>query len=65
VKNDLKGWGANIRGRDKKRKQELLQELSDLEEMEEASCLSRDQMLRKIQAQKDIEQIIEKEEDFW
>jgi hypothetical protein len=41
VKKNLKGWGANIRGRDIKKKKELTQELSDLEEIEENLLLSR------------------------
>jgi hypothetical protein len=40
TKNDLKGWGANIRGRDKKHKQELHMELATLEDLEEQGNIS-------------------------
>jgi hypothetical protein len=65
VKKNLKGWGANIRGRDIKRKKELTQELSDLEEIEENLLLSRSQLIRKSQIQKELMQIYESEEAFW
>jgi hypothetical protein len=51
VKNDLKGWGANIREGDKKKKQELSLELAELEELEENGCISRSQTIRKTQIQ--------------
>jgi hypothetical protein len=51
VKNVLKGWGANIREGDKKKKQELSLELAELEELEENGCISRSQTIRKTQIQ--------------
>jgi hypothetical protein len=47
VKNCLKGWGENIRGRDKKKKQELHLELDMLEDLEEKGCISSVQTWRK------------------
>jgi hypothetical protein len=35
IKNDLKGWGANLRGKDIKRKREIGSELEALEILEE------------------------------
>jgi hypothetical protein len=61
----LKGWGANIRGRDIQKKKDLTQELNDLEMLEENSTLSRDQLIRKSQIQKDLMSIYENEEEFW
>jgi hypothetical protein len=40
IKNDLKGWGANLRGRDIKRKKDIGRELEDLERLEEDQPLS-------------------------
>jgi hypothetical protein len=65
VKKNLKGWGANIRGRDIKKKKELTQELSELEENEETLLLSSYQLIRKSQIQKELMLIYESEEAFW
>jgi hypothetical protein len=48
IKSDLKGWGANIRGRDKKKKHDLHLELAILEELEEQSNISLEHACRKI-----------------
>jgi hypothetical protein len=64
VKKNLKVWGANIRGRDIKKKKDLTQELSDLELMEENLILSREQIIRKNQIQKELMLICENEEAF-
>jgi hypothetical protein len=61
----LEGWGANIRGRDIKKKKELTQELSELEEIEETLLLSSCQLIRKSQIQKELMLIYESEEAFW
>jgi hypothetical protein len=60
----LKGWGANIRGRDIKKKKELTQELVDLEVAEEIMNLSFEQAKRKCIVQEELLLIYEKEEDF-
>jgi hypothetical protein len=39
----LKGWGANLRGADIKRKKDVSTELKKLEDIEEASLFSSDQ----------------------
>jgi hypothetical protein len=64
VKKNLKVWGANIRGRDIKKKKDLTQELSDLELMEENLILSREQIIIKNQIQKELMLICENEEAF-
>jgi mannosylglycoprotein endo-beta-mannosidase len=65
VKNDLKCWGANIRGRDKKKNQELSLELAELEEPGGNGCISRSQTIRKTQIQGEMLHILENEEAFW
>jgi hypothetical protein len=57
--------GENIRGRDIKKKKELTQELSELEEIEETLLLSRCQLIRKSEIQKELMLIYESEEAFW
>jgi hypothetical protein len=54
LKKFLKGWGANIRGRDIKKKKELTQELVDLEAIEEIMNLSFDQAKRKSKVQEEL-----------
>jgi hypothetical protein len=65
VKNCLKGWGVNIRGRDKKKKQELHMELDMLEDLEEKGCISSLEACRKSQIQIELLILLEKEEAFW
>jgi hypothetical protein len=65
VKNGLKGWGANIRWRDKKRKQELHLELDILEDLKEKGCISCIQSCRKTQIQVELLHILEKDEACW
>jgi hypothetical protein len=65
IKKDLKGWGANLRGQDIKKKKELSQELQNLEDLEENGTLSREELIRKSQIQQDLMQIYELEEDYW
>jgi hypothetical protein len=48
VKMALKGWGANLRGADIKRKKNINIELKTLEDFEEIGPLSSDQRKRKI-----------------
>jgi hypothetical protein len=64
VKKDLKGWGANLRGQDIKKKKDLSQELQGLETLEEDFCLSREELIRKGQIQQELMQIYELEEEF-
>jgi hypothetical protein len=65
VKNDLKGWGANLRGRDIKRKKEIGCELEALELQEELYPLDADQIRRRAQIQKELLTIIDREESYW
>jgi hypothetical protein len=54
VKKALKGWGANIRGRDIRRKKELTQEITDLEALEESMTLTIEQSERKSKIQEEL-----------
>jgi hypothetical protein len=65
VKKSLRGWGANIKGRDIKRKKELNQELADLETIEETMFLSFDQANRKNKIREELMNLYESEEAFW
>jgi hypothetical protein len=48
-KKYFKGWGSNLFGNNRKRKNELKVELKSLEYMEEESCLSPEMFVRKSQ----------------
>jgi hypothetical protein len=65
VRNNLKGWGANLRGFDIEKRKELNQELQNLEDIEENSPPSKEQLLRKSAIQKDLMTLFQHEEDFW
>jgi hypothetical protein len=65
VKNGLKGWGVNLRGKYIKRKKDITAELNDLELMEESGKLSADQIKRKVQIQQELLKILENEENVW
>jgi hypothetical protein len=65
IRNNLKGWGANLRGFDIKKRKELNQELQNPEYIEENTPLSKEQLLRKSAIQKDLMTLFEHEEDFW
>jgi hypothetical protein len=65
VKRALKGWGANLRGADIKRKKDVSTELKNLEDIEEAGLLSSDQRKRKILLQQEMLKILHNEEFFW
>jgi hypothetical protein len=65
VKKSLKGWGANLRGADIKKKKDISNELKELEGMEELGPLSLSQRDRKIHLQHELLKILEKEESFW
>jgi hypothetical protein len=60
IKNDLKGWGANLRGRDIKRKKDIGRELEDLERLEEDQPLSATQVRIRAHIQKELLLIIDK-----
>jgi translation initiation factor 2 beta subunit (eIF-2beta)/eIF-5 len=65
TKNDLKGWGANIIGRDKKIKHDLYLELAALEDLEEQGEITLEQACRKVQIQEELLHLLKKEEAFW
>jgi hypothetical protein len=65
VKMALKGWGANLRGADIKKKRTISLELKDLEGLEETGSLSPSQRKRKIMLQQEMLKILDNEESFW
>jgi hypothetical protein len=60
----LKGWGANLRGVDIKKKRDISMELEELENIEENRNLSPDQRKRKILIQQELLKILDNEECF-
>jgi hypothetical protein len=64
VKNSLKGWGANLRGVDIKKKRDISMELEELENIEENRNLSPYQRKRKILIQQELLKILDNEECF-
>jgi hypothetical protein len=65
VKNSLKVWGHNLRGRDKKRKSDISLLLAELEMKEEFSKLSASDIQQKAALQQEMLDILDKEECFW
>jgi hypothetical protein len=65
VKNDLKGWGPNLRGGDIKRKKEIGRELEALELQEENHALDTAQIRGRAQIQRELLSIIDGEENYW
>jgi mannosylglycoprotein endo-beta-mannosidase len=61
LRNFLKGWGRNIRGEYKRRKQELLQQIlkTDVEEP------TGGQLCRRYQLEEEVEKLMEAEEIYW
>jgi hypothetical protein len=65
VKKALKGWGANLRGADIKKKRDISSELKELEDLEEMGPLSPTQRERKALLQQEMLQVLDNEEAFW
>jgi hypothetical protein len=57
--------GANLRGRDIKRKKEIDREMEALELQEEDHPLNTAQIRRRAQIQKELLSIIDREETYW
>jgi hypothetical protein len=65
VKNNFKGWGANIRGNDIRKRKELSSELKNLEDLDKISALCDNQMQRRIVIQQELMSLFEHEEEIW
>jgi hypothetical protein len=61
----LKGWGANLRGADIKKKKDISNELKELEELEETVPLSPSQRARRSLLQQELLTVLDNEESFW
>jgi hypothetical protein len=61
----LKGWGYNIAGDRKKRKQEIQDQIMRFEEMEEAGPISTEQISEKIDIKIELMNILDEEEVYW
>jgi hypothetical protein len=64
-KKYFKGWGANLHGRNKRRKISLQEDLYHLEFLEENSDLSHDQLKRKSEIQSLLFKMYADEEMYW
>jgi hypothetical protein len=65
VKDSLKGWGINIKGKMKKYRKSLLEEIDYLESLEETNSLSGDQYARKGTVQLNLMNSFRQEEKYW
>ena len=64
-KQYFKGWGFNIQGQQKKRKNDIHTELLALEVVEEESGLSLDQLQKMVSLKSELMQILGDEELYW
>jgi hypothetical protein len=65
VKRFLKGWGLNLLGSTRKRKQQILNELRDLELLEEISPLNDDPIVLRMELKIELFKIQEEEDTYW
>jgi hypothetical protein len=61
----LKGWGYNLRGKNKKRKSDISRELAELENLEEQSPLLPADIVKRVELQQELLDILDKEEKLW
>jgi hypothetical protein len=61
----LKGWGFNLSGARKKRKQTIQEELRDLEILKEHGALDEDHIRNMVDLKAELFQILEDEELYW
>lgn len=64
-KQFFKGWGFNVQGEMRKKRQELHDELVILEDLEETSRISREQIIRKHWILYENFKLLEQEEMYW
>jgi argonaute-like protein implicated in RNA metabolism and viral defense len=62
IKRFMKGWGFNLSGARKKRKQDLYEIMADLETMEEVGSLDNVQLKKKVDTKVLLLGILEEEE---
>lgn len=65
IKQFFKGWGFNLQGELRKKRQALHEELSLQEDLEENSCISKDQAIRKHWVMCENLKLLEEEELYW
>lgn len=65
IKTYFKGWGSDKFGRDKKRKEELRNELAHLEELEEEGPLSPELYNKKVDVDFELHELLVNEEIYW
>jgi mannosylglycoprotein endo-beta-mannosidase len=61
----LKGWGCNLRGKNKKRKSDISRELAELENLEEQSPLLPADIVKRAELQQELLDILDREVKFW
>ena len=65
IKKFFKGWGSNLFGHNKKRKQELKNELQQMETLEELVGLSPEEQHMRFQIQVELYNLYTEEESYW
>lgn len=65
VRKVCKGWGANLRGSMKRKKQELLSEIQKIDDKAELVQLSQEEWRRRYKLEEELEKIYADEEIIW
>ena len=65
LRSFLKGWGANLRGDYRRKKEALLKQISDIDSSEQQGILSKEKWTHRIQIEAELESLMEKEELYW
>jgi hypothetical protein len=65
VKRSLKGWGFNLAGSKKQRKNQIQRDIRELEIVEENGILSDDQIKNRIELKIELFHILDEEELYW
>ena len=65
LKQALKGWGGNLRGEYKRRKNELLARIQELDNIPNADNPEGDHFSQQARLECELEKLMEKEEIYW
>ena len=65
LRSFLKGWGANLRGDYRRKKEALLKQISNIDSSEQQGILSKEKWTHRIQIEAELESLMEKEELYW
>jgi mannosylglycoprotein endo-beta-mannosidase len=66
LRNFLKGWGRNVRGEYRRRKEELMQQIIEADVEESVGMnLQGEQLCKRYQLEAEVERLMEAEEVYW